>query len=955
MPLNRYRADTLANNTPAVRVENGGKKDVPAMALQPGDIVYVAKGGKFYVDVVLLSSSYEDGTAFIETAELDGETNLKRKSAVNKTAHCRDDASTSEFHGTVQCEHPNERLLNFEGRLALAKAPEDYSPLSLLHFVPRGSVLRNTDYVYGVVIYSGLNTKIMKNLKQGKLKSSSLEAKLNNLVAYAFVFNAVLLVSAVVLEYVYYVGVKQNENYLTDQYPVNWYIGFQTPSVGYHIWAATISFFTIFTYVIPISLFVTIELVRLGQATYMTWDPKMKYRLENDDESVSMIPMRVNNSNLNEDLGCVDYIFSDKTGTFTQNSMVMSNYFVEGYVMDEMKEPGVVLKHIKDESIPFKVRHKMDMFLRALSVCHGVIPSWDEHKKEFIYESQSPDETALLIAARTNSYSLVNRNKQGIDVEIQGVKETFELLTTIEFNSTRKRMSTVVRTSDGIRLYCKGADNIMMARLDNSKHSPDMLKKANDALTEFSNIGLRTLVVGYRDLSESEYAKFKKAYDEAEVSLDMREALMDQASESVEKGLTLLGCTAIEDKLQNQLPETIENLLLADIKLWLLTGDKQETAVNIGLSSRLINKSMKLLLLSASSPDAAETSMDQMIAEQQAAPPSQVFALVVDGHVLSHVFAGAEKSKAKFLTIGTRCKTVICARVTPLQKALVVRLVRNALKSSITLAIGDGANDVSMIQEAHVGVGIMGKEGTQAVRAADYAFGEFRFLQRLLTVHGRFNYLRMTGLILYSFYKNFVFIIIQWYFGFVNAWSGQTVYESLFFISYNVIFVSIPPLVYGLYERDLPEQLLEKFPQLYKQVKDGLYWNFALIVRWFVLSMLQSLFIFGVAYYLNYQGTLDFQGRSTGYWVQCYLFSTPLLLVVLAKQATISRFWIWITSFGILISLALNVALMFGLVILTYFTFIDYETAVILHSLPAYYLLIVLLPAICTLPDLLIS
>ena len=140
---------------------------------------------------------------------------------------------------------------------------------------------------------------------------------------------------------------------------------------------------------------------------------------------------------------------------------------------------------------------------------------------------------------------------------------------------------------------------------------------------------------------------------------------------------------------------------------------------------------------------------------------------------MSLVFAGAERSKEKFLAIGKRCKTVICARVTPLQKALVVRLVRRSLKSAITLAIGDGANDVSMIQEAHVGVGIMGKEGTQAVRASDYAFGEFRFLQRLLNVHGRFSYLRMANLILFSFYKNFVFITIQFYFGFVNAWSGQ--------------------------------------------------------------------------------------------------------------------------------------------------------------------------------------
>jgi magnesium-transporting ATPase (P-type) len=147
-----------------------------------------------------------------------------------------------------------------------------------------------------------------------------------------------------------------------------------------------------------------------------------------------------------------------------------------------------------------------------------------------------------------------------------------------------------------------------------------------------------------------------------------------------------------------------------------------------------------------------------------------IFALVVPGEVLTHVFNS--DLKKNFLEIGIKCHSVICSRVSPLQKALVVKLVRDNLKV-VTLAIGDGANDVSMIQSAHVGVGIMGREGAQAVRAADYAFGEFRHLRRLLTVHGRYNYLRMTGLIYYSFYKNLVFITIQWWFGFVSSWTGQ--------------------------------------------------------------------------------------------------------------------------------------------------------------------------------------
>ncbi|KAI8898706.1 hypothetical protein BC833DRAFT_525617 [Globomyces pollinis-pini] len=944
--FNRYRADKSANLTPSTIVEDGKKKWIESQDLQPGDIVYMEKGSKFQVDTIILSSSYEDGTVFIETAELDGETNLKRKSTVPLTTSFRTDAEICAIKGQIQCEHPNENLVSFEGRLSLNEGDRaPVAPLSMLNMIPRGSVLRNTEHVYCMVVYVGSNTKIMKNLKQGKLKSSSLEKRLNSLVAAAFGYNMIILAASIIIDYFQFRNAMSKEVAMkatgAQSYATEWY----------HIWAQTVGFFTLYTYVIPISLFVTMELVRLGQATYMTKDPKMKYKIENTDGSFTIAPMRANNSNLNEDLGCVDYIFSDKTGTLTQNSMKMAKWFLSDYILDEMRTPGVVYKHIEDPNVPHEARENMKLFLQALSICHGVIPAVDEKTQKMIYESQSPDETALLIASEQNNYKLWNRTKKSMTIRINEVDQVFEVLSTIEFNSTRKRMSVIVRTPKGIHLYCKGADNIMLARLSNTKNDQAVIERANKALEDFSNVGLRTLMIGYKTLTEEEYENFRKVYTEAEISLDDRENQMDQASDLVENGLTMLGCTAIEDRLQDLVPETIENLLKADIKLWLLTGDKQETAINIGISSRLINRTMDMMILKADDPKHAEKTMDEMISKMKNGSPNQVYALIVNGNILSYVFAGGKDSKAKFLEIGTRCKTVICSRVTPLQKALVVRLVRNALKGSITLAIGDGANDVTMIQEAHIGIGIMGKEGTQAVRAADFAFGEFRFLERLLTVHGRFNYLRLSNLILYSFYKNFVFITVQFYFGFTNDWSGTLCYEEIFFSSFNVFFTFIPPLVYALYERDLPESMIEKYPELYREVKNGLYWNKFIIGQWFFTAMAHSLIIFGTIYLLN-NGAIDVGGRSTGYWVQCYLLSAPMLLVVLSKTGIISKLWIWFVVFGLLISFGLNVLLMTCLYLLSSFYYSDPQTSVITHALPAYYLLCILLPALCILPDL---
>ena len=525
-----------------------------------------------------------------------------------------------------------------------------------------------------------------------------------------------------------------------------------------------------YTYVIPISLFVTMELVRLGQGMHMASDAKMKFRNEAADGTVTFVPMRASNTSLNEDLGRVEYVFSDKTGTFTQNSMRMAKFFVLGTRFDEMETPGVLLSQVlTNDLVDPKLLKTTKLFCRALALCHGVIPSFDPKIQELIYESQSPDETALLQGVKRNGYTLLSRNKSKMTVEITGQEESFEILNVIEFDSARKRMSVIMRTPEGIHIYCKGADNIMFERLG-PKNDPKVLEEATNALNEFSNVGLRTLVIGYRKLSEQEYLEFKKAYEGAEVALEGREVELSMASSMVECDFQLLGCTAIEDRLQDKLPETIEYLLNAEIKLWLLTGDKQETAINIGLSSRLINNDMELLILNGASPSQCEANMDEMLLQMKN-EPEKIFALVVNGDVLKQVFDGANKQK--FLAIGTNCRSVICTRVTPLQKALVVRLVKDNYPNSTTLAIGDGANDVSMIQEAHIGVGIMGKEGTQAVRASDYAFGEFRFLQRLLAVHGRYNYLRLSNLIYFCFYKNFVFILIQFFFGFHNAWTGQ--------------------------------------------------------------------------------------------------------------------------------------------------------------------------------------
>jgi len=349
---------------------------------------------------------------------------------------------------------------------------------------------------------------------------------------------------------------------------------------------------------------------------------------------------------------------------------------------------------------------------------------------------------------------------------VQGEDRNYQVLNTLEFNSTRKRMSAIIRMPDGkIKLFCKGADSMIYSRL--AKGQQQELRKATAEILEvFAREGLRTLCVAERDLTEEYYQDWSRDHDFAAQALQNREERLEEVADRIERDLMLIGGTAIEDRLQDGVPDTIALLGTAGIKLWVLTGDKVETAINIGFSCNLLSNEMELILIDlpeATIDDAGKvldqhlktfnlTGSDEELAEARNnhEPPEATHALVIDGESLKLVLS--DELQQRFLLLCKQCKSVLCCRVSPAQKAAVVALVKNGL-NIMALSIGDGANDVAMIQEADVGVGIAGEEGRQAVMSSDYAIGQFRFLQRLVLVHGRWSYKRLAGMTGNFFYK----------------------------------------------------------------------------------------------------------------------------------------------------------------------------------------------------------
>ena len=360
-------------------------------------------------------------------------------------------------------------------------------------------------------------------------------------------------------------------------------------------------------------------------------------------------------------------------------------------------------------------------------------------------------------------------------------------------------------------------------------------------INDFASEGLRTLLYGYRFLGEEEYASWRKIFLDASTSLVNRQELVEKAGDYIEQDFELAGATAIEDKLQNGVPEAIEKLRRANIKLWMLTGDKRETAINIGHSCRLIKDYSAITILDHETGDVNQRMASAVLDISRGEVAHSV--IVVDGHTLGLLEADAA-ARQLFLDLVILVDSVICCRASPSQKAWLVRAIRKKVKNAVTLAIGDGANDIAMIQEAHVGIGITGKEGLQAARTSDYSIAQFRFLLRLLLVHGRWNYIRTCKYVLSTFWKEMLFYLTQALFQRYVGYTGTSLYESWSLSMFNTLFTSLPVIFMGIFEKDLAPSTLLAVPELYTLGHRNGGFNISIYAGWVFMASSEAMLIY---------------------------------------------------------------------------------------------------------------
>lgn len=871
------------------RFHRGAWKD-----LQVGDFVRIYNDDELPADVVVLATSDPDGGCYIETKNLDGETNLKFRQSLRcgrGLKHARD-CERAEFF--LQSEAPQSNLYKYNGAIrwnqSFAEDPtgavhEMSEPVTIDNLLLRGCNLRNTEWALGVVLFTGHDTKIMMNAGDTPSKRARIARELNFNVICNFGLLFIMCLIAAIVNGVSWAKTDASLAFI-DMGPY----GGTPPLAGFvTFWAALI----LFQNLVPISLYITVEIIRTLQAIFIYSDVEMYY--EEADQ-----PCIPKSWNISDDVGQIEYIFSDKTGTLTQNVMEFKKATINGQPYGEayteaqagmQKRMGIdVVKeaeranteiaaakvkalaglrqlndnpYLHDEDLTFiapdfvddlsglhgpEQQQANEQFMLSLALCHTVLSEKiPGDPPRLVFKAQSPDEAALVATARDMGFTVLGNTDVGIRLNVMGEERHYPVLTTIEFNSTRKRMSAIVRLPDNkIVLICKGADSIIYSRLKRGEQA-ELRKSTAEHLEMFAREGLRTLCIAQRILTEDEYNSWRKIHDVAATAVDNREEKMEAAAELIEQDLTLLGGTAIEDRLQDGVPDTIALLADAGIKLWVLTGDKVETAINIGFSCNLLNNDMELLHLrvdedeSGNTPDddymdRIEAQLDKglqafgltgddedlKVARANHEPPGPTHAVVIDGFSLR--WALSDELSQKFLLLCKQCKSVLCCRVSPAQKAAVCALVKNGL-DVMTLSIGDGANDVAMIQEADVGVGIAGLEGRQAAMSSDYAIGQFRFLKRLVLVHGRWSYRRMGESIANFFYKNIIWVFSIFWFQIFCNYDMTYIFDYTYILMFNLFFTSVPVILMGVLDQDVPDTVSLAVPQLYRRGIERLEWT----------------------------------------------------------------------------------------------------------------------------------
>lgn len=823
--VKRYIRDKEVNVQQYYKLTKKGRVPVSSSDIQVSDVVIVEKDQRVPADMVLLRTTEKNGACFVRTDQLDGETDWKLRIAVASCQALGSDEDLFSVEASVFAEKPQKCIYNFVGTLSMLGGggkERKEEPLGVENTLWANTILASGTAL-GLVIYTGTETRSVLNTSGVRSKVGLVDLEINRLTKILFVSMIALAIAMLALK----------------GFSALWYV-------------FLFRYVILFSYIIPISLRVNLD---MGKVVY-------SWMIQRD----SAIPDTVvRSSTIPEELGRIEFLLSDKTGTLTQNEMVFRKLHLGSvaFTQESMSELKLHLQFALSKNNRPSIGKQLEgggqlvECVKALALCHNVTPvvecSGDTagvqiggqngvdvqdtevvvFQKEMVtppirhitYQASSPDEVALVKWTESVGLALVERDLTSLCLETpDGQHLRYDILQIFPFTSETKRMGIIVRdTGSGqIIFYMKGADVVMASKV-----------QYNDWVEEecgnMAREGLRTLVVGKKVLTEDQYASFEICYKQAKLSVSDRASQVNAVLQSLEENMELLCLTGVEDQLQTDVRPTLELLRNAGIKVWMLTGDKMETATSIALSSRLIARTQNIYSFKQVS------SRSEVHNELNSFRRKNDYALVISGDSLQLCL---EHYEVEFVDVACQCPAVICCRCSPTHKAQIVNLLQRHTKRPVC-AIGDGGNDVSMIQAANVGIGILGKEGKQASLAADFSITHFSHVSRLLVWHGRNCYKRSAALSQFVIHRGLIISVMQALFSAVFYFAAVPLYEGILMVGYATIY-TMAPVFSMVLDEDVSPDIALMYPELYRELMKGRALSLKTFFVWVLISIYQG-------------------------------------------------------------------------------------------------------------------
>ena len=851
--------------------------------LKIGDIIELNKDEKVPADIIVLKTfnESEDSNTFIRTDQLDGETDWKLRKAPGITQKLNE-AQILELNGFINYEPPSKFIYNFEGFISIKNSEGNIIKEALgLENTMWESTILATQKIIGIVIYTGKETRARMNSSMPKIKLGIVDHELNMVTFYLF---CIMLCAAM----------------------------FLTLLKGYYsrMFFTFFKFIVLFCAIIPIALRVNLVISKtffsvrinkdksipetiarnstipeeLGRLSYIFSDKtgtltknEMIFKniaMEtdqfgqesfNDLKDILEDECKTNDAPLldiynklkeNDEINNNDIINEDDNNNTSINnnknliddSPLSTDNLISNENIKEKKPHCHRKKHKKLRRSRNKI---IKDTITSMLLCNNVTPIISNENPDIItYQASSPDEIALVKFAEKLNMRLIYRTDKEIKIKnISGTIEEYNILANFPFSSDTKRMGIILQNKKygHIIFYLKGAENVMMNFV--KKEYVGYIKENTENL---ATKGLRTLVLTQKLIPQKEFKIWFDEYSEALTSMDNRKQKLRDVISKLENNMEFLCVTGVEDLLQNEVATTIDNLRNAGIKLWMLTGDKVETATCISISTGLKAKNHKIFTLTydqikdEENPENEINKLKEKLEEYNNKIMIDPHLFILDGDTLDLALKQCQK---EFYESAMQAPSVVCCRCSPTQKRLIVKNIKKYTNCR-TAAVGDGGNDVAMIQEADVGIGIVGKEGLQASLASDYSIKEFKNLSILILWWGRIAYKNTSTMANFIVHRGLIIAFCQFFFSLMFYFNPVPLYNGFLTFGFSTIFTNLP-IISILLDQDVDKKNVLNFPNLYKillkgreiNLKNFLWWLFKAIIQANII-MFGSLFMF---------------------------------------------------------------------------------------------------------------